>query len=544
MDAPSHPRAGTDDSLAEVIRLLRLAQTGHREQALALADEHLRVAETPGMLYVRAAALIAMGDPEGAARTAERILPLTAGDGIHGSPVDQALVNGWRSIALSFRAWARLRFSESDRRAFDLESILHDLTQAEALLPEDVPDGFVMASARTCLGNGYSELRLFEFARPQYELAFAAATAAPDVIVERAVASQVNLTTIHLNWSMELLRIGDTVGAQEKSDIAARHAALAQKYATTDETLPYAAHIALMLACAESGSGDPLMSADRIRAELNGLEGGARESRAFALPFLARALDQAGQHTEAQEVAKQAISALPDNASWVTAAPAYHTLATLLARSGSDWARAALAYGDQLAEELWRQRLRTLHNARSMQVLERVTLERDQVQVLANTDALTGVGNRRAFDVRMANLAMARADAPDVAMIVVDVDALKAINDAGGHEAGDRTLKGVAGALISQVRPGDLVARLGGDEFAAVLQGLDRAAAEEVAQGMVDAVSAALGSTVTVSVGVATGPASEAGSSLLRAADRAMYAAKRNRRILMTGKQPVVADQN
>ncbi len=105
-------------------------------------------------------------------------------------------------------------------------------------------------------------------------------------------------------------------------------------------------------------------------------------------------------------------------------------------------------------------------------------------------------------------------------------------------------MKAVAGALSSQVRSGDLVARLGGDEFVAVLDGMDRAAAGEVAQRMLEAVSAVLGSSVTVSLGVATGPAAEAGSSLLRAADRAMYAAKRKKRVVMSGSQPVVADQS
>ncbi|MDQ4039427.1 MAG: GGDEF domain-containing protein, partial [Actinomycetota bacterium] len=230
----------------------------------------------------------------------------------------------------------------------------------------------------------------------------------------------------------------------------------------------------------------------------------------------------------------------PEDATWIVASAACHTHATLLAESGSDSARASLAYGDQLAETMWRQRLRTLHDVRSRQFVERVTRERDRIQILANTDALTGVGNRRAFDVRIAELGASTAQAAEVTMIVVDVDGLKAVNDAGGHEAGDLTLKAVADALTSQVRSRDLVARMGGDEFVAVLDGMDRAAAGKVAQRMLEAVTAALGSTVTVSLGVATGPASEAGSSLLRAADRAMYAAKRNRRVMMTGSQPAV----
>lgn len=523
------PAVGADPPRhADVIRLLRLAQTGHREQALVQADDQLRVRESPGLLYARAVALHSVGDHDGAAVTAERILVLAAGEVMPApSAVDE--MAGWRSIALPFRAWQRLLLRENSSQTFDLESILHDLTQAEAMLDKEVSDRFILATAHTCLGNGYHELRLYELAAPNYEAAFYAATAHPGhVVADRAVASQLNLATMHLNWSVELERVRDSVGAHEKSAIAARHAAVAQQYAT-DETEPYAAHAGLLLACAEPDRAAARQVVQRIRAALAVLKGrGLRESPAYALPFLARALNRAGQHSEALKVAEQAIGALPEDATWMVASAAYHTHAVLLAESGSESVRAALAYGDQLAETMWRQRLRTLHDVTSMQSMERVTLERDRVQVLANTDALTGVGNRRAFDVRMAEIRRA-AEGCDVSvtMIAVDVDRLKAVNDARGHEAGDRTLKAVAGALTSQMRSGDLIARLGGDEFVAVLVGIDRAAADHSAQRVVNAVSAALGPTVTVSVGVATGPGSEAGAALLHSADRAMYAAKR-----------------
>ncbi len=520
------------DKHAEVIRLLRLAQFGDREQALFLADEQLSVAEDPGMLYARAVALHCIGDHDGAARAAERILALTADGDLTGPAAGSSMATeftGWRSIALPFRAWQHLLLSEIGRQSFDLESILHDLAQAGAMLSKDAYDGFTLATAHTCLGNGYYVLRLYELACPNYEAAFAAATARPDeVVVDRAVGSQINLATVHLNWSMELHRIRDSVGAREHSVVAARHATVAQLYAASDDAQPYAAHVSLLLACADESSGTEGQGVERIRDALNVSKGqGLRESVAFALPFIARALDRIGQHAEALEVAQQAIAALPEDATWTTASAAFHTRAALLARSGSDSVRAALAYGDELAKTMWRQRLRTLYTARSVQILERVTLERDRVEVLAFTDALTGVGNRRAFDVRVAELSRSAARDADVAMIVVDVDRLKAVNDSDGHAAGDQALQAVAAALTSQVRSGDLVARLGGDEFVAVVEGIDRDEAGQLAEQMVEAVDARLGWRVTVSVGIATGPASEAGVGLLRAADKAMYAAKR-----------------
>jgi len=192
-----------DDKHAEVVRLLRLAQTGFPEEALVLAEERLRLADDPGTLYGRAVALHCIGDHDGAARAAERILALTADGDLTGPAADGSMATeftGWRSIALPFRAWQHLLLSETNRQAFELESILHDLAQAEAMLSKDVYDGFTLATAHTCLGNGYHELRLYELARPNYEAAFAAATAQPEkIFVDHAVESQLNLATMHLN---------------------------------------------------------------------------------------------------------------------------------------------------------------------------------------------------------------------------------------------------------------------------------------------------------------------------------------------------------
>jgi diguanylate cyclase (GGDEF)-like protein len=551
-DTKGHRSADMDGSLAWVLRLLRLAQAGQPEQALVQADERLGAGESLGVLYVRAVALDCLGDHEGAAATAERMLAITAGRGGIATAIGPSTIGpapnasaGWQSIALSFRASQHMLLSELNPQVFDLESTLHDLAQAEAALSNDVSDGFVLATAHTGLGHGYHDLRLYELALPHYEAALEASlTHSAEVAVMTAVTSQLNLAELHLNWSVELHRIRETLRARDKSATAARHAVLAQEYASTDDAQSYAASAALVAACADS-SGPPQEVVERIREGLHAVQGhGLRESPAFALPFLAWALERAGRLTEALEVAAEACDALPPDAKWILTSAAYHTRAALLARSESDAARVGLAYGDQLAKTMWRQRLRTLHNARSAQILERVTLERDRVQVLAHTDALTGVGNRRAFDVRVAELGRSAPDSLQVAMIVVDVDRLKAVNDAGGHEAGDLTLQAVANALTGQVRADDLVARLGGDEFVAVLEGVDRAHAAALAARMVDAVSAALGSAVTVSVGVATGPSSEAGAGLLRAADRAMYAAKRASRGAVPDADPTVLDQS
>lgn len=151
---------------------------------------------------------------------------------------------------------------------------------------------------------------------------------------------------------------------------------------------------------------------------------------------------------------------------------------------------------------------------------------------LSFVDGLTGVGNRRALDRDLAG-ACARAvrrGAP-IAVVAVDVDRFKAINDSLGHAAGDEVLQEISRRLVHQSRTGDFVARLGGDEFVAVLVDADidvaRGAAERLCFDVAgQPIMTARGPvTVTISVGVAGGSDVDP-QALLRQADIALYAAK------------------
>lgn len=102
--------------------------------------------------------------------------------------------------------------------------------------------------------------------------------------------------------------------------------------------------------------------------------------------------------------------------------------------------------------------------------LARVRRSEEGLQELAYADALTGLPNRRAFDRRLEDeWAAAHRDGVDAVVIVADLDGFKRINDRRGHAAGDRALRGFAGALRAATRGGDHVARLGGDEFGVLL---------------------------------------------------------------------------
>jgi diguanylate cyclase (GGDEF)-like protein len=151
----------------------------------------------------------------------------------------------------------------------------------------------------------------------------------------------------------------------------------------------------------------------------------------------------------------------------------------------------------------------------------------------ANTDSLSGLPNRAAFGTRLA-ASLVRPNRRDgtQAVLFVDLDDFKDVNDTLGHAAGDVLLRVVAGRLSDAIRPGDLVARLGGDEFAILLDDLpDSGPALAVAQRIVNSLAepVQLGVDavhVGASVGLAMRHQHSTFDGLMREADVAMYAAK------------------
>jgi diguanylate cyclase (GGDEF)-like protein/PAS domain S-box-containing protein len=158
----------------------------------------------------------------------------------------------------------------------------------------------------------------------------------------------------------------------------------------------------------------------------------------------------------------------------------------------------------------------------------------EQLQHLADHDPLTGLENRRAFERAVdAHLAHVKRYGDEGALLILDLDHFKAVNDTLGHHAGDALIMAVADVLRDHVRDSDRVARLGGDEFAVLLPKADEAQARTVAAKLVAAVREErrmLGGrawTTTVSVGVALfSGAIERGEQLMVDADLAMYDAK------------------
>lgn len=175
--------------------------------------------------------------------------------------------------------------------------------------------------------------------------------------------------------------------------------------------------------------------------------------------------------------------------------------------------------------------------AERISVLERSL---DDVRRDAATDGLTGLHNRRAFDGRLRELAGSAMNSGDsVALLMVDIDHFKRVNDKWGHQIGDQVLRLVAAMLTASVRPEDFLARYGGEEFAAILPGATpgeaHAVAERVRRGfegrqlVVRNSGKAIGG-VTLSVGGACYEPGEPMAAWIDRADAALYAAKQGGR--------------
>jgi diguanylate cyclase (GGDEF)-like protein len=161
----------------------------------------------------------------------------------------------------------------------------------------------------------------------------------------------------------------------------------------------------------------------------------------------------------------------------------------------------------------------------------------DELESSADTDFLLGIPNRRGFERELnRSIAYIKRYHASGALIVLDVDRLKPINDAYGHAAGDEVLKAIVAVLLRHVRASDVIGRLGGDEFALLLWNLSETDARAKAaslEGAVDGLSFVFrGRKISAgaSAGVAIlGPHAEM-SKALEEADSAMYVRKAQRR--------------
>jgi diguanylate cyclase (GGDEF)-like protein len=198
-------------------------------------------------------------------------------------------------------------------------------------------------------------------------------------------------------------------------------------------------------------------------------------------------------------------------------------------QEGSIW-----IYDDISAERAEREGLERVVEERTSELRE----AQERAQHLADHDALTGLPNRRLLEDRLTQaLALSQRNRKQTAVMFVDLDRFKAINDSLGHAVGDVVLKEVASRLVKQLRVGDTVCRVGGDEFVVVLPEARRSTdAANVAAKIIETLSVPVRAAdrelaVTPSIGIAVFPEDGRDAAMLiRNADAAMYHAKESGR--------------
>ena len=169
--------------------------------------------------------------------------------------------------------------------------------------------------------------------------------------------------------------------------------------------------------------------------------------------------------------------------------------------------------------------------------LDRIRDSLKAAEERSNTDALTGLANRRSMDAffRSAQIAAMEGDEP-LSILMIDIDHFKQFNDTYGHQVGDQVLRLVAKVLQENVRECDFAARYGGEELIAVLRDTDLAACTEVAERIRRRISEArltrrttgqAISSITVSIGVAQFRLAESAEAMIERCDRGLYEAKR-----------------
>jgi len=163
---------------------------------------------------------------------------------------------------------------------------------------------------------------------------------------------------------------------------------------------------------------------------------------------------------------------------------------------------------------------------------------REQLQTLVLTDPLTGCLNRRGFEQALAReIARSTRAGSELALLAIDLDHFKQLNDRCGHLAGDAVLRDLGALLRESARAGDVVARTGGEEFTLILPDTHAVGASQLATRLCERIRArafvveSRSLRITISVGVAAASGGEAvdrqGQELKRRADQALYAAKR-----------------
>jgi diguanylate cyclase (GGDEF)-like protein len=177
-----------------------------------------------------------------------------------------------------------------------------------------------------------------------------------------------------------------------------------------------------------------------------------------------------------------------------------------------------------------------------------LSIHRRDLHRMAQTDSMTGLLNRRAFEEILASeLLRTKETGKSVAVLQVDIDRFKQVNDRWGHQAGDEVIRRVGDSLRTSMRPSDALSRFGGEEFMILLRDVTTEQSSEVAGRLRAEIAGMTGLPgevrLTVSIGVAASHPFDTPQELLRRCDEALYRSKRGGRNLVTVDRSGGADQ-
>jgi diguanylate cyclase (GGDEF)-like protein len=398
------------------------------------------------------------------------------------------------------------------------------LARAVALLDEGRGSPVDRPCAYVACGQAYQARGLWELEEEMYAQAsqeLRCPLPAPLDRVQRLTRRVVLVNRLEVNaaWACALMELGERRTARElaqrRTDPTAEELAdLPEQWQRDVAAVRYL--VAAIASEPESVRLETLLN-DTHRSIWSGY-------RSCAVLGAAIRLLDAGDRTAAAQLAEQALLGLDGNY-----LPTVRTFALRLAAL-DDPAPAGARYAQELARLRWRARLRQLASSRARLTVEQVLLENERLAQHAYVDELTGLANRHAYARQVTRLRRHRPGHA-VAVLMIDVDHFKRVNDRHGHALGDDVLRRIGVLLSEHSRPCDVVARLGGDEFVLLLDLTRPLDASARGEQLVEAVAAhpwrelAPRLSITVSVGLATGPAHQV-DDLLRAADAHLYRAK------------------
>lgn len=416
-------------------------------------------------------------------------------------------------------------------RSGDVVGFGRDASRAVVLLDGDCDgDPLALVSGLISVAVAYEALYLWELGDELYTRAEALLPLCDDQLLAPVIGLNRSLTWFW--WTAALLEVGD----REAASLVPRSGTV--DFSELPESWRLELQVSLLTRLSLLGVADDedMRTLEALAWQVEGRDW---------LPSTQVHLAMAHAHLQAGRLGPAATDA-------AAAAALTRLHGTIYQRSFADWTAllieqaaepgqgaATRAYAATLARQRWDERLGRLVTAREQVHDARMRAEHEHLLRRTLEDPLTSLGNRRALDERLDYLRATLAFGAPIAMLVVDVDRFKRVNDAFGHEAGDQVLRRVATLVKSVLRPDDLAVRMGGDEFGVVLTG----APPEVVRARADAIGHLVhredwaqvrpGLSVTVSVGAACGAGPEDLDMLYRRADAALYDAKADGRGLL-----------